>query len=95
MTTARACSQLVHELTAKHGANHLRPLTGLPFSTYFCAVKVMWMYQNVPEVTAAMDEGDALVGTVDSWLIYNLTGGVQGGQHVTDGVYLSAVTCRP
>lgn len=46
------------------------------------------MYDNVPEVKAAMDADDCCIGTVDSWIIYNLTGGVTSGVHVTDGAIL-------
>jgi glycerol kinase len=67
-----------------HGA--LRSITGLPFSTYFSGVKVKWMYENVLEVRKAIDDGDAMIGTVDSWIVYNLTGGCgNGGIHITDG----------
>lgn len=57
---------------------------GLPISTYFSAVKLLWLMENVPEVNEAIEKGDALFGTVDTWLIWNLTGGLQGGLHVTD-----------
>jgi glycerol kinase len=51
-----------------------------------------WMYDNVPEVRQAVDAGNACFGTIDSWLIYKLTGGPRGGVHVTDGeCVLSAV----
>lgn len=53
------------------------------------------MMENVPEVAAAMEEGDALIGTVDSWLVYNLTGGANGGVHVTDGVPCLANAAQP
>ena len=68
--------------------DRLRPITGLPLSTYFCAFKLLWMYENVPDVQAAMDTGDAMIGTIDSWIIYNLTGGAQGGVHVIDGTFI-------
>lgn len=57
---------------------------GLPISTYFSALKVLWLFENVEKVKQAVESGDALFGTIDSWLIWNLTGGVDGGQHVTD-----------
>eukprot|EP00892_Ulva_mutabilis_P003180 jgi/Ulvmu1/12863/UM098_0048.1 len=76
--------RLCHELIDKHGIDHFRPVTGLPISTYFSAFKVKWLLDNVAEVQAAVAEGDAMIGTVDSWLIYNLTGGVGKGVHVTD-----------
>ncbi|EJD40350.1 glycerol kinase [Auricularia subglabra TFB-10046 SS5] len=59
-------------------------LTGLRLSTYFSAIKLAWMVQQHPEVKAAMEEDRLMFGTVDSWLIYNLTGGTSSGLHVTD-----------
>lgn len=79
------CRGLVHELTNKLGANSFRKTTGLPISTYFAGFKIKWMLENVEAVQKAASSGDAMFGTVDSWLIYNLTGGVDGGIHVTDG----------
>jgi len=61
-----------------------RAVTGLPISTYFSGVKLRWLLDNVPQVKSAADEGRALFGTVDTWLIYMLTGGAQGGAHVID-----------
>ncbi|KAF9907606.1 Glycerol kinase [Lobosporangium transversale] len=66
------------------GADALRDVCGLPLTTYFSAVKLRWLLDNIPEVKEAHDKGDMMFGTVDSWLIYNLTGGVDGGVHVTD-----------
>lgn len=56
----------------------------LPLATYFSGLKVKWLLDNVPEIRAAADAGDALFGNMDTWLIWNLTGGVNGGAHVTD-----------
>lgn len=47
-------------------------------------MKLRWLKDNVPEVANAMESGDCLFGTVDTWLLWNLTGGVNGGAHVTD-----------
>ncbi|KAG1665665.1 hypothetical protein FOA52_005455 [Chlamydomonas sp. UWO 241] len=81
--TADICNTLADELPG--GADHFRAKTGLPISTYFSAYKFKWMYDNVDDVTRAVDAGDACFGTVDSWLIYMLTGGAHsGGVHVTD-----------
>lgn len=89
------CRKLCHAMIDEHGIDHFRPVTGLPISTYFSAFKVKWMLDNVPEVQMAFAEGDAMIGTVDSWLIYNLTGGVGKGVHVTDGMGLTLrVTCQ-
>ncbi|XP_008046760.1 glycerol kinase 2-like [Carlito syrichta] len=64
--------------------NFVKSKTGLPLSTYFSAVKLRWMLDNVVHVQKAVEEGRALFGTVDSWLIWSMTGGVNGGVHCTD-----------
>ncbi|NXA49604.1 GLPK kinase, partial [Nothocercus julius] len=58
--------------------------TGLPLSTYFSAVKLRWLLDNVEEIKQAVDDGRAMFGTIDSWLIWSLTGGKNGGVHCTD-----------
>uniref|UniRef100_A0A0D9S9P7 glycerol kinase n=1 Tax=Chlorocebus sabaeus TaxID=60711 RepID=A0A0D9S9P7_CHLSB len=65
-------------------SNFVKSKTGLPLSTYFSAVKLRWMLDNVRHVQKAVEEGRALFGTIDSWLIWSLTGGVNGGVHCTD-----------
>lgn len=57
-----------------------RPVTGLPVSTYFSAYKWRWLRQQVPAVARAAAEGRCLLGTVDAWLLYKLTGGADGAQ---------------
>ncbi|KAH9723269.1 glycerol kinase [Citrus sinensis] len=66
------------------GKTHFLEAVGLPISTCFTAVKLLWMMENVDVVKEAIKKGDALFGTIDTWLIWNLTGGVNGGLHVTD-----------
>ena len=61
--------------------DHLRDQCGLPLSTYFSGVKLRWLLDNVPAVKAAVGSGDAMFGTVDSWLVWKLTG---GATHATD-----------
>lgn len=56
-----------------------RATTGLPVSTYFSAFKWAWLLDNVEAVRLAKEEGRCMLGTIDSWLIYNLTGGPKGG----------------
>lgn len=56
----------------------------MPISTYFSALKLLWLMENVDAVKEAIKKKDALFGTIDTWLIWNLTGGVNGGLHVTD-----------
>jgi len=77
----------VDQLVARapgHSAEHLKAVCGLPISTYFSAVKLRWLLDNVAAVRAAERDGRLLFGTVDSWLIWNLTGGPEGGLHITD-----------
>jgi len=59
-------------------------VTGIPLSTYFSAIKLRWMLDHYPAVKEAHDSGDLAFGTVDTWLMYNLTGGPQGGLHIID-----------
>jgi glycerol kinase len=58
--------------------------TGLPPATYFSALKLQWILDNVEGVRAAAERGEAVFGTVDSWVLWNLTGGCDGGLHLTD-----------
>jgi glycerol kinase len=58
--------------------------TGLPPATYFSAPKLQWILDHVNGARAAAERGDALFGTIDSWIVWNLTGGASGGLHVTD-----------
>jgi glycerol kinase len=71
--------KMVQELTALHGADGLRAKTGLPFATYFSALKLKWLLENVPGLADDARRGDALFGTMDTWLIWKLT-----GAHKTD-----------
>ena len=77
----------VETLLAKVPGGHqdfLKKLCGLPISTYFSALKLRWLIDNIPEVREAIADNRCMFGTVDSWLIWNLTGGVKGGLHLTD-----------
>lgn len=58
--------------------------TGLPLATYFSASKIAWILEHVPGTQAASEKGDLAFGTIDSWLVWNLTGGKDGGVHITD-----------
>jgi glycerol kinase len=62
----------------------IRRKAGLPPATYFSGGKIQWILENVDGVRAAAEAGDAAFGNTDSWVIWNLTGGIHGGQHVTD-----------
>jgi glycerol kinase len=76
--------RLVAEFAREGGQDRLRARTGLPLSTYFSGLKLLWLLQNVPGARAKAEAGDALFGTIDTWLIWKLTGGPGGGAHVTD-----------
>lgn len=78
--TKRICDQLTRE----GGQDRFRQSVGLPISTYFSGPKIRWILDNVPEARLAAEKGDALFGNIDTWLIWQLTGGVNGGAHVTD-----------
>lgn len=66
------------------GVNRFRETTGLPISTYFSGTKMIWMLENVAGLREAGERGEALFGTIDSWVLWNLTGGPDGGVHATD-----------
>src|ERR1700735_4926893 len=62
----------------------IRRKAGLPPATYFSGGKIQWIMENVDGVRAAAERGEAVFGNTDSWVIWNLTGGTEGGVHVTD-----------
>lgn len=66
------------------GQDRYRERTGLPLATYFAGPKVRWILDNVDGAMARAERGELAFGTVDSWLLWNLTGGPDGGRHVTD-----------
>jgi glycerol kinase len=76
--------ELCDRFAADGGQDRFRTATGLPLATYFSAPKLRWLLDNVPGLRAAAQSGRALFGTIDTWLIWNLTGGTDGGAHVTD-----------
>jgi glycerol kinase len=78
-------SSICNELASNGGQDRLREKTGLPLATYFSGPKIKWLLENIPRVKESVENGNALAGTVDSWLIWNLTGGKTGGLHITDG----------
>jgi glycerol kinase len=76
--------RIVASLEQGGHADSIRSKTGLPPATYFSAPKLKWMLENVDGLKSAAERGEALFGTIDTWLIWNLTGGPAGGVHVTD-----------
>jgi glycerol kinase len=75
---------LCRELGRNVGQDRFRRETGLPLSAYFAGPKIRWLLDNVEGLRERAERGDLLFGTMDSWVIWNLTGGVDGGRHVTD-----------
>jgi glycerol kinase len=75
---------LVDQLARAPGAERVRECSGLPLATYFSAPRIRWLLDHVPDARERAERGDILFGTIESWLIWNLTGGVDGGVHVTD-----------
>jgi glycerol kinase len=75
---------LVSEFAKQGGINRFRAKTGLPLSTYFSALKIRWILENIRDAREQAEAGDLLFGTVDTYLLWRLTGGVNGGLHVTD-----------
>jgi glycerol kinase len=66
------------------GQDRFRPQTGLPLTTYFSALKICWLLENVPTVRERANAGDLLFGTMDTYLLWQLTGGPKQGIHATD-----------
>lgn len=74
----------IDALAAEGGSDRFAEQTGLPLATYFSASKIAWILENVPGAREAAERGDVAFGTPDTWVIWNLTGGIRGGVHVTD-----------
>jgi glycerol kinase len=78
--TDRICNDLMKE----GGIDRFRAKTGLPIATYFSGPKVKWILDNVEGVRAAAEKGDAIFGNMDTFVLWHLTGGKDGGAHITD-----------
>lgn len=78
--TDKICKELMRD----HGQNRFRDKTGLPIATYFSGPKIKWILDTVAPARKAADKGEALFGTMETWIIWWLTGGPHGGSHVTD-----------
>jgi glycerol kinase len=76
--------KIVDKIGGSEGADRYKKVTGLPLATYFSGPKVRWILDNVDGARAAAERGDLLFGTTDTWVLWNMTGGVDGGVHVTD-----------
>jgi glycerol kinase len=75
---------ICHELAQSGGQDRFRAKVGLPLATYFSGPKIRWLLDNVEGIRGRAEAGELAFGTIDSWLIWNLTGGPNGGIHVTD-----------
>ena len=78
--TADLCDQLGRQ----EGPDRFRTRTGLPLATYFAGPKAAWLLDNVAGAREQAEAGGLLFGTIDSWVLWNLTGGTSGGRHLTD-----------
>jgi glycerol kinase len=76
--------QICNELSADGGQDRFRSKTGLPIATYFSGPKIKWILENVDGVREKAESGDVIFGNIDTWVIWYLTGGADGGVHVTD-----------
>jgi glycerol kinase len=75
---------LVAYYSAQGGKDRLRATTGLPLASYFSGLKLRWLLDNVSGARDRARNGELLFGTIDTWVLWNLTGGPRGGLHVTD-----------
>ena len=76
--------KICDELAGNEGPDKYKDRVGLPLSTYFAGPKAKWVFDNVDGVKESAEAGELLFGTMDTWVLWNLTGGVNGGVHVTD-----------
>ncbi len=76
--------QICNELARDGGQERFRAKVGLPLATYFSGPKIKWIMDNVFGVKEKAEKGEVLFGTMDTWVIWNLTGGPKGGVHITD-----------
>jgi glycerol kinase len=75
---------IVDELSKDGGADRFKQKVGLPLATYFSGTKIKWILDNVDGAREKAEAGDLVFGNTDAWVLWNLTGGVDGGVHVTD-----------
>ena len=74
----------VAQFSANGGQDRFRKNTGLPLATYFSGLKIRWILNNITGVRERAEAGEVLFGNVDTYLVWKLTGGTQGGNHITD-----------
>jgi glycerol kinase len=76
--------KIVDELGGAEGADKYKAIVGLPLATYFSGPKVKWILDNVEGAREAAERGDLMFGNTDTWVLWNMTGGTDGGVHLTD-----------
>ncbi|GHG47220.1 glycerol kinase [Flavimobilis marinus] len=76
--------KIVDELAGDEGLEKYKSRVGLPLATYFSGPKVTWILDNVEGAREAAERGDLLFGNTDTWVLWNMTGGTDGGVHITD-----------
>ncbi len=76
--------EICRQLSEEYGQDGFRDKTGLPIASYFSGPKIHWILENVPGIKSAAQKGLVLFGTIETWIIWWLTGGPGGGAHVTD-----------
>jgi glycerol kinase len=77
-------TEICRQLAQGYGNDRFRDICGLPLNPYFSGTKIKWLLENVDGLSQEVAKGNALFGTIDTWLIWRLTGGVEGGLHLTD-----------
>jgi glycerol kinase len=75
---------ICEHLSKEPGEDFFKKKTGLPLATYFSGPKIKWLLDSDPKLKVAAESGKLLFGTMDTWLIWNLTGGINSGKHITD-----------
>ncbi len=80
---------LLPDIAAELSEEEIKARSGLPLASYFSGSKLRWLLEQDPALRERAETGDLLFGTMDSWLVWNLTGGVDGGRHVTDATNAS------
>ncbi|MGO4785798.1 glycerol kinase GlpK [Cryobacterium sp. W22_MBD10_FK3] len=75
---------IVDRLAADGGGDRFKKVVGLPLATYFSGTKIAWILENVDGAREKAEAGDLMFGTTDTWVLWNLTGGLEGGVHLTD-----------
>jgi glycerol kinase len=76
--------RLIRTLEKSGAGEMIRRKAGVPAATYFSGAKIQWILENVSGARSAAERGEAIFGNIDTWLIWNLTGGINGGAHITD-----------